>query len=137
MDINKKFMFVFLLLCVIGMFILYNLTAIPDYGIRKQDFKLDDIQKIVVTKYPEEKEITLTDSAQIVPIIESILKAKEINIFNAKTYPTKYFMEFKFKNGKKASFFCHEKTSKDHFFNYINTYYNSDSLFLLIDTSFI
>lgn len=135
MEINKKILWGFVLICAIGMYIFYKVNFVPDYGLRPQDFQLNDIQKIVVTKYPEQKEVTLTDPTIIEPIIKEILKGKEIVISQPKANPSLYYLEV-YKKGTEhiEKISIQENANQGVWFGYLSTKYQTDSLLKKINS---
>jgi hypothetical protein len=134
MDNDKKILYGFVLFGFVSLIIFYNLKAVPDYGIRTQDFQLKDIERIVVIKYPNKEEVTLVDSVDIKPIIEQLLKSKETNIRNPKAGPSLYnlklFYKSKDKNNLKMDFV--QGTVDGKWYHLISTDYKNDSLFTVL-----
>lgn len=135
MDINKKILYGFVLVCALAMIIFYNLNATPDYGIRAQDFQLKDIEKVIITKYPNKEKVTLTDSLDIKPFVEEILLAESVEIKNPRNSKTLFYVNFFLKNKDTRLLGIKNNSKEGKYFWYVNNQYKSEPFFNLLDST--
>lgn len=104
-----------------------------DYGIRAKDFQLKNIEKLVITKYPEEQKLELRDSIKLQPIISQLLKAEKVNIYRTQPGPFLYDLKFHFINCDSIFIYSIKSPTEGKWFRLYSTNYSRDSLFVVLD----
>lgn len=110
------------------------LLAEPDNGIRPQDFKLKDIEKVIITNYPQEKEIILTDSLEFKPIIDQILDAKKTEIKNTRAGNLAYNIKVFYSDSSHSNMIFKDSPYEGNYFRLLTTQYRNDSLISVLNS---